>query len=113
MSFGLRTFSSTGVMELDTTSFTYQILHNELLDFTATTTPRTISIPGFDPDKCSAVLLPIDAVDDSNRDTHATAMPYISLAPGVVTVLSRHPNETDSRFVTLIRVRLLVMRFRN
>ena len=51
MSFGLRTWSSNGVLELDTDTFTYQVIHNQ--QYTMTNGGSiTVPIAGFTTDKC-------------------------------------------------------------
>lgn len=110
MSFGLRTWSEKGVLELDTDNFTYQVIHSQLYQLSR---GSVISVPisGFDPAKCSASILPINpAANGYNMD----AMPYMTVGAGAVTIRSLHPNE-DPKFGygSTIAFRLLAMRYRN
>ena len=108
MSYGVRTWSSNGVLEMDTDSFTYQVLHNQLY-----TTPQggvlNIPVQGFTPDKCSAVMLPVSAPPN---DYVMSAMPFIYLGNGVITIRSQNVNGGGYTGSGL-QFRLLVMRLRN
>lgn len=108
MSFGLRTWGAGGALELDTDSFTYQVIHNQLY----TITDRgviTVPIAGFDPSTCCAAILPINA-PTSNDVTQG--MPYMYVNSGYVTIRSQNVNGGNYRGST-ISFRLLAMRYRN
>lgn len=108
MSHGVRTWDASGNLQMDTDSFTYQVLHNAVYTLTMGAVV-TASIAGFDPAKCTAVILPTKAAP--NNDCYS-AMPFMSVGVGSVTVRSKHPNEPDAIGST-IQFRLLVMRFSN
>ncbi|WP_143505275.1 hypothetical protein [Pseudomonas sp. ICMP 460] len=93
---------------MDTDSFTYQVIHNALYNLSLNPV-ITVNIPGFSVSNCVATILPTEA---STGDYANNALPYMSVAPGVVTVRSKNPGETGN-FGSLIKFRLLVMRFKN
>jgi len=108
MSYGLRVWGANGALQMDTDSFTYQVIHNGL--YTASASTITIPIAGYSPSTCSAVLLPT-APAENNYITNA--MPYMAVGAGYVQIMGKHPNETDASLYSRMQVRLLVMRYRN
>ena len=91
MSFGLRTWSSNGVLELDTDTFTYQVIHNQ--QYTMTNGGSiTVPIAGFTTDKCVAVMLPLGV---ATGDFASEAMPYIFQRAGSVLINSRPVGSTS------------------
>lgn len=107
MSFGLRTWSANGTLELDTDNFTYQVMHSELYTMTNVWS-ITVPITGFTTDKCVAVMLPLGGVV---YESAAEAMPYIFQSNGYVRIDSRPEGSTSNG--SMISFRLLAMRFRN
>lgn len=108
MSFGMRVWGPDGSLQMDTDSFTYQVLHNTL--YTLSGNPViTVNVPGFNPDTCSAVILPTQPAADNYC---LSALPYQSVAPGVVTIRGKNPSESGS-ILSTIQFRLLVMRYKN
>ncbi|MBG8559130.1 MULTISPECIES: hypothetical protein [Pseudomonas] len=111
MSYGLRTFSEDGVVELDTDSFTYQVLHSQTYTLTGNGAVVSVPISGFNPATCTAVILPTTA---RKNEFNESAMPYMRVAVGNVTVRSKHPNQPGTEDSgSHIQFRLLVMRFKN
>lgn len=108
MSHGVRTWDASGNLQMDTDSFTYQVLHNDLYTLTMGAVV-TASIAGFDPETCTAVILPTQAAANNYCNS---AMPFMSVGVGSVVVRSKHPNETGAIGST-IQFRLLAMRFKN
>lgn len=108
MSFGLRTWNGGGVLEMDTDSFTYQVIHNQTYDL-ATTPTVIVNIPTFNVSNCVSTILPITTAPN---DFINYALPYTKVENGKITVLSKHPNETGPDRTT-IAFRLLVMRYKN
>lgn len=108
MSHGVRTWDASGNLQMDTDSFTYQVLHNALYTLTMGAIV-TASIAGFDPATCTAVILPTQAAANNYCNS---AMPFMSVGVGSVVVRSKHPNETGAIGST-IQFRLLAMRFKN
>lgn len=107
MSFGLRTWGAGGTLELDTDSFTYQVMYSQTHTISDASV-ITIPITGFTTDKCVAVILPFG---DVTSNIPSQAMPYIYQADGVVTIYGRPKNSTD--LGSRISFRLLAMRFSN
>ena len=111
MSYGLRTWNAKGVLELDTDTFTYQVIHNQVYQLTLRAV-ITVPIAGFTPASCVATILPITPPNTSfNYCTDA--MPYMSVASGQVVVRSQNPMEPDANNGSTIQFRLLVMRYKN
>ena len=108
MSHGVRTWDAFGNLQMDTDSFTYQVLHNAVYTLTMGAIV-TASIAGFDPATCTAVILPTQAAANNYCNS---AMPFMSVGVGSVVVRSKHPNEPGAIGST-IQFRLLVMRFKN
>ena len=110
MSFGLRTWSASGALELDTDNFTYQVIHSQTYSLTLKEV-LTVPVSGFDPDRCSASILPISP---PNGTSISGSMPYMTVTVGSITIRSVHPNESSSSGGgSTMTFRLLVTRFRN
>lgn len=109
MSFGCRTWSGSGVLEMDTDTFTYQVLHNQQYQLTLGAV-ITVPVSGFTTSSCVAVVLPTQAPD---WEFAGNAMPYVSVADGVITVRSKHPLEPTVETGSTIQFRLLAMRYKN
>lgn len=107
MSFGLRTWNEEGVLEMDTDSFTYQVMYNQLHSMDGVN-GFTVQIPGFTPDKCVACILP---TNPQSSEFATEAMPFITQGNGSVTLLSRVAGSKD--IGSKVVFRLLAMRFRN
>lgn len=114
MTYGLRTWNDEGVLEMDTDSFTYQVIHNQLyrMGLQGNGLVITVPIPGFNTASCVAMVLPTQAAPN---ESSLYAMPYVSVANGVVTLRAKHPDQPDGSdaHITAIQFRLLAMRYRN
>lgn len=106
MSFGLRTWGVDGTLQMDTDTFTYQVIHNEVYSM-GPNVVHNISIPAFSQRNCVASLLPTGRASAQGYDT----MPYQTVGEGVVRLSSYHPNDTT--VYSRLEVRLLVMRYKN
>lgn len=111
MSYGLRTYSDNGTVELDTTVFTYRVLHNAVYKLNGSNN-ITVSVPGFSTSIGVACILPIGA--PSGAELAKEAMPYVAVSNGQVVIRSKNPSEpsSDASFGSQIQFRLLVMRYR-
>jgi hypothetical protein len=109
MSFGLRTWSSNGTAELDTDSFTYQVMHNQVYTLSFGQV-LTVPITGFSTSTCVAAILPTTAASNNYA---VSALPYVAVSAGSVTIRSKHPSEPGSEAGTVLQFRLLVMRYKN
>lgn len=107
MSFGLRTWNENGVLEMDTDTFTYQIMFSQTYTM-ANGGSITVPVAGFTTDKCVAVMLPFGTV---TSETASEAMPIIYQNNGSITINSRPSGSTSAG--SMITFRLLVMRLRN
>ena len=107
MSFGLRTWGAGGALELDTDSFTYQVIHNQAY-YIPNGGSISVPISGFTVDKCVAVMLPFG---DVTAEIAQQARPYIFQFNGAVRIDSRPVGSSDNG--SSISFRLLAMRFRN
>lgn len=100
---GLRTWDAQGRLTLDTSTFTYQIVANVLVNF-ATTPLVNIPITGNASNHCAVVLALTGTVDNS-------FMPHIVVQTNNVQVTRYHP-AAPSANDTRNTVRILVMKFR-
>lgn len=112
MSYGFTAWDAEGNVQMTTDDFTYQVMHNQVYDLRVTA-PLSISVPGFDPAKCSAVILPLDAISETEMGFATNALPYTSLASGLITIRRQTPAGTVNAGSSLLRFRLLVMRHSN
>jgi hypothetical protein len=111
MTYGIRVWGPTGLLELDENSFTVRIVYSEIIQASGQSVrSRFISIPGIDPSTHSAVCVPIAAYD-----TRAQSWAAIQYTPmvgaGGVTVFYGCPSTSSGPLGTSPQ-RLLVMRFR-
>lgn len=111
MSFGLMTWGASGAVQLNTDTFTYQVIHNQLYKLTVDAV-ITIPIPEFSPGSCVASILPTQAAQ-YDFNFCLDAIPYMTVAEGQVVIRSRNPSEPDSTNGSAIEFRLLVMRYKN
>lgn len=100
---GLRTWDDAGRLQLDTSTFTYQIVANVVVNF-ATTELVNIPISGNASNHCAVVLALTGAADNS-------FMPHIVVQTNNVRVTRYHPAAPTAND-TRNTVRILVMKFR-
>lgn len=103
MSHGLRTWNANGALELDTNTFTYQVLGQWVIDFSNSTPQNpgivTLNIPGFDPSTCALILLPTRAQDIYYPDgtkTNAKCYPYVTVSASQAVVRSVYPGASST-----------------
>jgi hypothetical protein len=117
MSYGARVWNENGQLVMDTTTFTYQIMGQWVLDFSTSTpsnpTTFTLSIPGFDPAKCALVLLPIRAEDIPTDRTFGNerSYPYVTVSPNQAVVAARNPSAQPTVGTCKAIVRAMAMRY--
>ena len=108
MSFGMRIWGATGVLELDENSFTVGIVYSAVISGSGRSV--FISIPGINPSTHSAVCVPItDYRTDGQSIAAIQFTPVVS--SGGVTVYFGCPS-TSTGPVGITPQRLLVMRYR-
>lgn len=112
MSNGMTTWDEQGNVQMTTDDFTYQQLHSQVYDL-RTALSFSIAVAGFNPATCSAVILPIDEVTESEMMNAINALPYMAVSPGLITISRRNPNTPAGNITSLLRFRLLVMRYAN
>lgn len=108
MSYGVRVWGSTGLLELDENSFTVRIVYSEIVQSSGRS--RFIAIPGVNPSTHSAVCVPIAAYDTTAQSNYSIQFTPLVSAGGV-TVFFGCPS-TSTGPIGLSPQRLLVMRYR-
>lgn len=115
MSFGIRNWGPTGLLELDENSFTVRVIYSGLVTRPAGTSFTDIAVPGCDPATCSAVSVPVSPypADPSGQDLSAVQQEPQVLS-GLVRVwfVNRNIAGSASPAPALATQRLLVMRYR-
>ena len=106
MSFGLRTWGSDGTIQMDTDTFTYQVIHNQVYSF-GPGVVYDVAIPEFSTRNCVAAMLPTGVSGPSGYET----MPYQTVREGFVRMSAYHPNATNMS--SKLEMSLLVMRYKN
>lgn len=111
MSYGMRVWGPTGLLELDESSFTVRVVYSEIVQGSGQSVrSRYISIPGIDSSTHSAVCIPVAAYDTSGQSW--TAIQYTPMVgAGGVTVFYGNP-ATSTGPLGSSPQRLLVMRYR-
>jgi len=113
MSFGMRTWGTSGNLELDENSFTVRVIYSALV-------PRSqgyyvdIPVPGVDPDTCSAIIVPAGPYP---QDQNAQNLYAVQFEPqmfvGTVRVWFTNRNSVPYQPSSgLATQRLLVMRYK-
>jgi len=96
MSYGARVWDEGGNLAMDTTTFTYQVIWQGVIDFSGTTPSYTLSIPGFNPSNCVFMIIPtrIQDTQQNERDSgdNARSYPYVTPSVGQVVVLPKNPS---------------------
>lgn len=102
MSFGLRTWNASGQLQMDTSTFTYQVVSNTVINFAATSVAN-IPIAGNASNHCAVIL---------NLDGSASLdfMPHIVVQQDNVQITRYHPANSGGRFSD-ITARVLIMRY--
>lgn len=100
MSYGARVWDENGNLTMDTTTFTYQVIWQGVLDFSDTSGSTakviTLNIPGYNPANCVFEMIPIRAQDIQLAEGDATgntrSYPYVTTALNQVVVRSANPS---------------------
>ncbi|KPB43503.1 hypothetical protein ALP12_200263 [Pseudomonas savastanoi pv. phaseolicola] len=100
MSFGSRVWDENANLVMDTTTFTYQVIWQGVIDFSDTSGSTakviTLSIPGFDPANCVFMVIPTRAQDIQSAEGDATgntkSYPYVTTSAGQVVLRSANPS---------------------
>lgn len=116
MSFGLICRNEGGQIQLDTTTFTYRVIHSEIITFTLTPTTITRTIPGFNASNCGVFLNPHEGVPGSfpsNSPLDSLAMPIMEVSGSTFTIRNNRfpasgPNYSCKGDFTLVAFRYKV-----
>ena len=100
MSYGARVWDASGNLTMDTSTFTYQVIWQGVLDFSDTSgnTAKviTLSIPGYNPANCVFEMIPIRVQDIQQAEGEAAgntrSYPYVTTAANQVVVRSANPS---------------------
>lgn len=96
MSYGARVWDENGNLAMDTTTFTYQVIWQGVIDFSGSIPSYTLNIPGFNPANCVFMIIPtrIQDVQQSELDSDANAKsyPYVTPSTGQVVILPKNPS---------------------
>ncbi|WP_440090153.1 hypothetical protein [Pseudomonas fragariae (ex Marin et al. 2024)] len=100
MSYGARVWDASGNLTMDTSTFTYQVLWQGVLDFSDTSGSTakviTLSIPGFNPANCVFMIIPTRVQDVQMAEGEAAgntrSYPYVTTSANQVTVRSANPS---------------------
>lgn len=112
MSYGMTVWDESGNVQMTTDDFTYQIMHSQVYDL-AVANPIIVSLPGFDPAKCEATLMPVDGLSETDMGFARHALPWIVQSVGSISISRQTPFGTASTGASLLRFRLIVMRYSN
>lgn len=112
MSSGMMTWDAQANVQMSTDDFTYQIMHSQVYDL-GSGSPIVVNISGFDPSKCEAIVMPVTSATESDMDYARNALPYIVQTMGAVGISRQTPYGGSGTGESLLRFRLLVMRYRN
>lgn len=120
MSYGARVWDEGGNLVMDTTTFTYQVIWQGVVDFSMATgnTPviYTLNIPGFNPANCVFMVIPTRAQDVQLSEGDATgntkSYPYATTSLGQVVVRSANPSaDLNSTSQTRIVAKAYAIRY--
>lgn len=96
MSYGARVWDENGSLAMDTTSFTYQVIWQGVIDFSGNVPSYTLGIPGFNPANCVFMIIPTRAQDvqQAEADTlgNTRSYPYVTVSTGQVVILPKNPS---------------------
>lgn len=113
--FGLRTWDESFNLSMDTTSFTYQVIWQGVIDFSGATPSYTLSIPGFNPANCVFMIIPTRAQDVQSSELdgsgNAKSYPYVTQSVGQVVVLPKNPSASASTLQTRIIAKAYAIRY--
>jgi hypothetical protein len=115
MSYGARVWDENGNLTMDTTTFTYQVIWQGVIDFSGATPSYTLNIPGFNPANCVFMIIPTRAQDVQSAENdglgNTKSYPYVTTAVGQVVVLPKNPSAGASTGQTRIVAKAYAIRF--
>ena len=115
MAYGLRVFDENGGLSMDTSSFTYQVIWQGVIDFSGSVPSYTLSIPGFNPTTCVFMIIPTRAQDvqssEGDGSGNIKSYPYVTPSSGQVVVLPKNPSSSASTLQTRIVAKAYAIRY--
>lgn len=94
MSYGARVWDGNGNLAMDTTSFTYQVIWQGVIDFSGNTPSYTLNIPGFNPANCVFMIIPTRLQDVQDTELasggNAKSYPFVTVSAGQVVILPKN-----------------------
>ncbi len=111
MSFGMRIWGADEVLQFDTSTFTYKIIINEVVNSTGwpANTTKTYSAPGCTAENSFAVTIPI--LNSGDEDTPQNRQLECAMGNGVAYVRNFVQGETVGTYSTST-MRLIVARYK-
>jgi hypothetical protein len=115
MSYGARVWDENGNLTMDTTTFTYQVIWQGVIDFSGATPSYTLNIPGFNPANCVFMIIPTRAQDVQSAESdglgNSKSYPYVTTAVGQVVVRPKNPSASASTGQTRIVAKGYAIRY--
>lgn len=115
MSYGARVWDENGNLTMDTTTFTYQVIWQGVIDFSGPTLSITLNIPGFNPANCVFMIIPTRAQDvqlaENDGLGNGRSYPYVTPTVGQVVVRAKNPSASASTTQTAIVAKGYAIRY--
>ena len=115
MSYGARVWDENGNLTMDTTTFTYQVIWQGVIDFSGVAPDYTLSIPGFNPANCVFMIIPNRAQDVQSSETDGSgnqkAYPYVSTAVNQVVVRRKNPSASAGTAGSAVSAKAYAIRY--
>ncbi|WCM48977.1 hypothetical protein OH720_18375 [Pseudomonas sp. WJP1] len=112
---GAMVWDENGNLSMATTTFTYQVIWQGVIDFSGATPSYSLSIPGFNPANCVFMIIPTRAQDVQSAENdglgNSKSYPYVTTAAGQVTVLPKNPSAGASVGQTRIVAKAYAIKF--
>ncbi|MDD0971600.1 hypothetical protein [Pseudomonas aphyarum] len=100
---------------MDTTTFTYQVIWQGVIDFSGAVPSYTFSIPGFNPANCVFMIIPTRVQDVQSSETDGSgnqkSYPYVTPSVGQVVVRPKNPSSGASTLQSRIVAKGYAIRY--
>jgi len=115
MSYGARVWDENGNLTMDTTTFTYQVIWQGVIDFSGVAPDYTLSIPGFNPANCVFMIIPTRAQDVQSSETDGSgnqkSYPYVSTSANQVIVRRKNPSASAGTIGSTVAAKAYAIRY--
>lgn len=115
MSYGARVWDENGNLTMDTTTFTYQVIWQGVIDFSGSTPIYTLNIPGFNPGNCVFMIIPTRAQDVQSAENdglgNSKSYPYVTTSAGQVVVRPKNPSASASTIQSRVVAKAYAIRY--